>query len=702
MNHPLRTVASACISAVLPALAAAQSTNLQRVEVTGNTDRDAPGIAASALRGAAPIERIPQSVVVLPRKLLEDQDVQTLTDATRNVSNVRGLDNRDLANGGFLIRGFDAAVLLDGVAMPGSFSTPSLLGEARRIEVVKGPAGTLYGGAQAVGSGGFVGGLIAVTTAAPEARAAYSAKVRLGNEGERGALVDLNQPLGSTTGVRLVVDALREGSETHRLTQTRTTISPSFAWRPNADSSLVVRLRRAEVEGRDYAGLPIYGTLLPAAYRISRSSNLTADGLPETETETTSVNVQWNQRLSADWSWNLTVARVRAEVDQRGAFVFPFGYQPTDPGAFQILAGARLWDRLDTTTVSAAVQGSVDTAALRHHLSAGLDFDRIKDDAFLRLSPGFGALGFVDVSAPTSAAWVEPDTTGTPDQKNRYRSTALFAQDRIEIGDWGFLAGLRHTRIKVEDVNPLSGIDNHSNNRATSARFGATYAFTPQVSAFAGYGEGIRVPTFAVYLNPPKPERSNQKEVGLRLSNLGGVTATLAYFDLTLKNVTVAAPNPGNDPSLVGKSIQAERQRSRGVDLDLTWDAGQGWTWLLAASHQRPKNVDDQQLFNVPKTTARVATRYDFAGNSALPGLGLGLGLTYHSRLPGDAANNYYTQAATVWDAQASYRIARMTLGLSIQNLTDKQYYEPSIYFGGGQVMPVPGRRVTATARIDF
>ena len=166
--------------------------------------------------------------------------------------------------------------------------------------------------------------------------------------------------------------------------------------------------------------------------------------------------------------------------------------------------------------------------------------------------------------------------------------------------------------------------------------------------------------------------------------------------------MTVAAPNPTNDPALVGKSIQAEQQRSRGVDLDLTWDAGRGWTWLLAASRQNPKNVGDRQLFNVPRTTARVAVRRDFGAGSVLPGLGLGLGLSHHSSLPGDAANNVATPAATVWDAQLSYRLAAATLGLGIQNLTDRKYFEPSIYFGGGQVTPAQRRKVSATARIDF
>ena len=56
----------------------------------------------------------------------------------------------------------------------------------------------------------------------------------------------------------------------------------------------------------------------------------------------------------------------------------------------------------------------------------------------------------------------------------------------------------------------------------------------------------------------------------------------------------------------------------------------------------------------------------------------------------------------TVDDAQLSYLVGTTRLGLSITNLTDKEYYEPSAYFGGGHVIPGLPRAVTATANFSF
>jgi iron complex outermembrane receptor protein len=183
------------------------------------------------------------------------------------------------------------------------------------------------------------------------------------------------------------------------------------------------------------------------------------------------------------------------------------------------------------------------------------------------------------------------------------------------------------------------------------------------------------------------------------------VSASLAWYDLTVDNALVANP----DPLFVGTSVQAGRKQSRGVDLDLTWQASPQWHSLLALSRASATISEDsraalvgKQLFNVPRTTARVATRYTLGSGSALPGLGLGLGLTHHSALPGDNTNSYFTPSATVFDAQAGYRLGQVQLSLNVRNLTDKKVWEPSRYFGGGQVTPAPRRTVALQGQVTF
>ena len=108
-----------------------------------------------------------------------------------------------------------------------------------------------------------------------------------------------------------------------------------------------------------------------------------------------------------------------------------------------------------------------------------------------------------------------------------------------------------------------------------------------------------------------------------------------------------------------------------------------------------------KQLFNVPKEQLRLSTRYDFHTGS-LQGVGLGLGVTHQSELPGDSTNSFFTPATAVWDGQVSYQVKGARYGLSVSNLFDKQYLVPSNYFGGGQILPGAPRALTATAVFTF
>ena len=317
-----------------------------------------------------------------------------------------------------------------------------------------------------------------------------------------------------------------------------------------------------------------------------------------------------------------------------------------------------------------------------------------------------GILSFtpVDLTNPVFPAWVEPIAPTTPDQENRYSSTVAFVQDQISIGGWHILASLRQSHIKVDDVNTslMFGQNNHSTNNKTTPRFGVVYEFTPQWSVFSGYSEGIKVPTGSIFSTPPKPEEYAQKELGLRLNNLSGVTATLALFDLTRKNATMA------DPNNVGFSIQAGEQQSKGLDIDVKWQATPAWSWLAALTKQTAETTKDsntallnKQLFNVPEKSARLATHYNVI-DGTLTGLSVGFGASYNSERAGDSTNTFFTPSTTVFDAQIAYQLKNTRLGFNIVNVTDKKYYVPSTYFGGGQVIPASPRTFSATASYAF
>jgi vitamin B12 transporter len=134
-----------------------------------------PETVVTATRIPTPAERVPAAITVLTRADIEERGYQTLTEALRAVPGVRvaqegGPGQRASA----FVRGANSnhvLVLLDGVPVNdpsepnGAFNFGNeLLGEIERIEVVRGPASSLYGS-------GALGGVVnLVTRRAPEGR----------------------------------------------------------------------------------------------------------------------------------------------------------------------------------------------------------------------------------------------------------------------------------------------------------------------------------------------------------------------------------------------------------------------------------------------------------------------------------------------------------------------------------------------------
>lgn len=74
-------------------------------------------VAASATKTPTPIEEIPQSITVIPRAVIEDQQASTLADVLRNVSSVQTVGDLEQVNASELVRGFTARQYVDGMQL---------------------------------------------------------------------------------------------------------------------------------------------------------------------------------------------------------------------------------------------------------------------------------------------------------------------------------------------------------------------------------------------------------------------------------------------------------------------------------------------------------------------------------------------------------------------------------------------------------
>lgn len=716
MRHAFKKSHIALAIASSFASGAFSQSSLPTVEVTG--DRSAAYFSeatSSVTRTDTPIHEIPQSVVVLNKTLIEDQGARDMNAALRNVSNVSYVDPRDANNTSFKIRGFNSGFVVDGVAMPGFFQGLESMANIDQIAVVKGPSGGLFG-SQANGSAATLGGTVVISTVEPTQEAQKTFGALVGSYGQKGVSFDVNQPINEVMAVRISGEKSDSNSEVNRVFFKKTAFFPSISLTPSSDTKVVLRLRYVDNATLDYSGLPrASASSGVAATGLSRSTFVGADGQPDTTNNSRGANLQLTQRINDVWKFNFVLARNEATIDQNGVFPTSFG----STGATQYLTGLQLWQKFTSNTISPNFTGKFDLNGVKHVVNTGVDYEKSHDDGYMANATGdnlypsimaYYATGgsnpnSYDLSASGRPSWgsvVAPPAGDDAWQNNKAKTTSYYIQDQINFDNLHLLAGVRHSNFNVDNVYGANSNDSHSNNSKVSYKFGGVYDLTKSIAPFVGYNESARVPTNAYGLVNPKVEEAKQIEVGVKFKNQYGVTATVAYFDLKRSNVVVT------DPSTYSP-YQVGGQESKGLDLDLNWRINSSWQWLAAYTNQTAKVTEDsyntasvgKQLFNVPEQSLRLATRYDIKSGD-YTGLGFGLGATHSSKLPGDAANSYFTQAVTVWDAQLSYKKDNTRYGVYVNNLFDKQYYRPSAYFGGGQVMPGLPRTIMATAQFSM
>ena len=188
--------------------ALAQEVSIPVVEAGTDGEESAPAervpsnrlieeIVVTAQKREERLQDVPISIQAFSQEKLDVLGIQSVQDVQRatpgfTVTNSAGFNItflRGVGSDAFL-PGVDSSVpfYLDGVPMLAIQGTNDTLGRIERIEVLKGPQGTLFGR-------NATGGTISIVTPEPDLMFSGDAKLELGNEGRRNAVVYANIPL---------------------------------------------------------------------------------------------------------------------------------------------------------------------------------------------------------------------------------------------------------------------------------------------------------------------------------------------------------------------------------------------------------------------------------------------------------------------------------------------------------------------------
>lgn len=720
-------------------VAEADAIELGAVVIEAERDKPkawAPDITTGT-RSSVPLNRVPQSIQVLSRELITEQDAQNLGDVLTNVSGVVPVKTYQSLILSPLVRGFSAELFVDG--MPGYSTTssidPATLVNVQSVEVIKGPTAALFGG----GVGSPLGGIINVVSLDPLKEHQSTFGYRGGSWQTINPFLDLNTPLTSDgrASLRLSADHEEAASHIDQVTQKRWSVNPTLRWEIAPQTILTLRAQISRLEMLEYAGLPAALALPRATTQVAPYTGPSIDSYRFTGAIDAPASVLENTRLlatlkhlfSEHFELNVAAQYFRNSFDEYSIYTFASAQSPlpATPSVYPVLSGYLPSDATQYT-INAWLTGRFELGPTKHELILGGDLDFTESIAAL----GFSHLrinlpapfpptilasraGFIDFATPGSTInYVQPDIVDRT--QNIFRTSGIYIQDHMTAFDRvHLLAGLRFIQLDVDHQyktdNTLGAPTKYEESYSEIApRLGAVIDIAGGVSLFGAYSEGYRGVLNYTGKEPPVPETSEMMEGGFKFKNdTLGVSGAIAGYHLVRNNVPTA------NPFIPGSTQQVGQQRSQGIEADLAWEPDPRFSFLVAYAYTDARVTEDvpnnivtvgkqldrvgKHLPRVPEHAGRAAVRYRVQ-EGLLKGLGVGLGITMGSKRPVSLTNNYFTDPYYVADAQISYERKAFKAALSISNLTNHFYYEPYPYLGEDVV--APARPITFALTLSY
>ncbi|ESN50821.1 TonB-dependent siderophore receptor [Enterobacter sp. MGH 16] len=644
-----------------------------------------------------PMLDIPQVVNTVSDKVLEDQHATTLDEALYNVSNVVQTNTLGGTQDAFVRRGFganrDGSIMTNGLrtVLPRSFNAAT-----ERVEVLKGPASTLYGILDP-------GGLINVVTKRPEKTFGGSLSATSSSFGGGTGQVDVTGPIdGTRLAYRLTGEYQDEDYWRNFGNERSTFIAPSLTW--FGDDATVTAL----YSHRDYKTPFDRGTIFDLntkkAVDVDRKTRFDEPfNVTDGQSDLAQLNAEY--RLNSQWTAKFDYSYSQDKYSDNQARVMAYDAK-TGNLTRRVDATQGSTQRMHSTR--ADLQGNVDIAGFYNEILSGVsyeNYDLLRTDmmrcknvkGFNIYHPVYGKLNkCTTVSAADS------------DQTLKQESYSAYAQDALYLTDkWIAVAGMRYQYYtQYAGKGRPFNVNTDSRDEQWTPKLGLVYKLTPSVSLFANYSQTFMPQSsIASYIGDLPPETSNAYEVGAKFDLFDGVTANIALFDIHKRNVLY-------NESVGGETIAktAGRVRSQGVEVDLAGSLTENTNIIASYGYTDAKVLEDpdyagKPLPNVPRHTGSLFLTYDihnvFAGNTLTLGGG-GHGVSRRSATNGA---DYYLPGYFVADAFAAYKMKLqypVTLQVNVKNLFDKTYYTSSIATNNlGNQIGDP-REVQFTVKMEF
>ncbi|WP_053269026.1 TonB-dependent receptor [Pseudomonas chlororaphis] len=647
---------------------------------------------SSSAKYVAPLLDTPQTITVVPPKLIQEQQALSLRQVLSNVSGITfnagegGGGSGDSIN----IRGFSANsnLQIDGLRDSAQTNRSDTF-NIEQVEVIKGP-NSVFGGA------GTTGGSINVVSKQPKNQAFTRLGGSLGTDNYYRLTLDSNQPLegvGQDSAVRInLMGHQNDVPGRDKIDRERWGIAPSL----RLGFSDATRLTLSAFHQTD-DNLPDYG--VPALdgkklAGVKRDAYFGWKNLDKEQIEQNAFTADFEHdfsdhlRLQNLTRYSRTARDTIVSASHVNTSGVPAGrYRPAGPQAYGRDATTEMWINQSNLI------GDFEFAGMRHDLVAGVELSRETLD-LKTYNHGLGSAlyprdGYALGNPP--GRWNGPVNKATSGYtETTLKGQAYYLFDTIALSErWDLNLGLRYDKIKG-DVDKYSG--SHvkseslvSDTNKASARTGLVFkptengriyaawgnSFNPSAENLASTGGGLSKGNQDL-----APEKNETWELGTKWELLDKrLELDGALFRVEKSNARETMAD--------GSTQLAGKQRVQGVEIGVTghvteqWDVFANYTFLDSETLKAANTASGiarkgQALGNTPPRSLNLWTTYELPA-----GWTLGYGTRYVSERNVTSSTRAKLDAYWVHNAMLGYKVNHnLDLQLNVNNLFDKDYVE--------------------------
>jgi len=682
-------------------------------------DRDSTSVAKMPLK----VLENPQAYTSINQQIMKEQLTYDISEVLKNVPGMvkmQGSPGRGSGDGSFYysLRGFPTKVsMIDGV--PATTNGEIDPADIERLEVIKGPSGTLYGGAVT-----SFGGLINAVTKKPKDYFGGEASYLMGSYNLNRVTADVYGPMTESRNMLFRLNAAYQYQNGFRDSEFRKSffVAPTISYQVNDRLKFNLGAQIYNYEGTN---TPIIFLPRTRAYFAHNPDELGFDWKKsysnnDITLKAPSINVkaEANYKISDHWTSQTLLSRNFRKTE--GLYQYQFIRGNTSDA---MLERNVQWQNSEasSTSVQQNFNGEFKIGSIKNKVLIGLDY--LNQTINNNHSPivvydninGQTLAGYANITRDLVLQKIQTSTaplvrnSSASNLYGVYISNVTYITDRLIT-----LLSLRMDHYESKgQLNLNTNIRTGDfNQTAWSPKVGIVYQILKdQLSAYGNYMNGFSYTAPVAqqlpdYSGDMKPQMANQWEVGIK-GNLwrNKINFTVGYYDILVDNIQRGSGviRDGKEYNIV---VQDGKQRSKGIEIETIMNPVQGLNIMAGYSYNHSKyEKADPAVDGRRPESAGPANVFNSWISYILPikglqGLGIGFGVNrVGKQITGNkvVTGQFAFPAYTLVNASISLEKERYRLGFKMNNLGNVQYFA-----GQGVIVAQMPRNFVAEVSFKF